>query len=140
MRIKKTSATTPVQAQVVNTYSTSTTDAYSANYVNNAVLEKYSATETMIGYWNNNKPLYRRVLTINLPQQANTWTTFTTINNIDQLVDIRGAISGYTPIPHYLSPDYNCNFQKNGNDIQVYTKGYPNAYTRIIIEYTKTTD
>ena len=110
------------------------------NYVNNAVLEKYSTTETMIGYWNNNKPLYRRVLVFNLPQQENTWITLTTINNIDQLVDVRGSISGYLTVPHYLSPNYNCNFQKNGSDIQVYTKGYPNAYTRIIIEYTKTTD
>lgn len=35
MRIKKVSQTTPVTAQVVDGYSTSTTDAYSANYVNN---------------------------------------------------------------------------------------------------------
>lgn len=35
MRIKKVSQTTPVTAQVVDGYSTSTTDAYSANYINN---------------------------------------------------------------------------------------------------------
>lgn len=34
MRIKKVSQTTSTQAQVVNGYSTSTTDSYSANYVN----------------------------------------------------------------------------------------------------------
>lgn len=34
MRIKKVSQTTPTQAQVVDGYSTSTTDPYSANYVN----------------------------------------------------------------------------------------------------------
>ena len=34
MRIKKVSQTTPTQAQVVDGYSTSTTDSYSANYVN----------------------------------------------------------------------------------------------------------
>ena len=35
MRIKKVSQTTSTQAQVVNGYSTSTTDSYSCNYVNN---------------------------------------------------------------------------------------------------------
>lgn len=34
MRIKKVSQTTSTQAQVVNGYSTSTTDSYSCNYVN----------------------------------------------------------------------------------------------------------
>lgn len=34
MRIKKVSQTTPTQAQVVDGYSTSTTDCYSCNYVN----------------------------------------------------------------------------------------------------------
>jgi hypothetical protein len=35
MRIKKTSQTTPVQAEVVNDYSTSQENAYSCDYVNN---------------------------------------------------------------------------------------------------------
>lgn len=34
MRIKKTSQTTPVQAQVINTYSSSQTDTYSCDYAN----------------------------------------------------------------------------------------------------------
>ena len=37
MRIKKVSQTTPTQAQVVDGYSTSTTDSYSANYVNGKI-------------------------------------------------------------------------------------------------------
>lgn len=37
MRIKKVSQTTPTQAQVVDGYSTSTTDSYSCNYVNNNI-------------------------------------------------------------------------------------------------------
>lgn len=36
MRIKKTSQTTPVSAQIVDGYSESTTDGYSQNYINNA--------------------------------------------------------------------------------------------------------
>ena len=37
MRIKKVSQTTATQAQVVDGYSTSTTDSYSCNYVNGSV-------------------------------------------------------------------------------------------------------
>lgn len=40
MRIKKVSQTTPIQAQVVDGYSTSEIDSYSANYVNNTFQTK----------------------------------------------------------------------------------------------------
>ncbi len=45
MRIKKVSQTTPVQAQIVDGYSTSTTDGYSANYLNSQ-LENYKVLWT----------------------------------------------------------------------------------------------
>lgn len=40
MRIRKTSQTTPVQAEIVNGYSTSTTNGYSCDYVNNTFKTK----------------------------------------------------------------------------------------------------
>ena len=43
MRIKKTSATTSLPAQVVNTYNTSDSDTYSCDYINNS--ESYSTSE-----------------------------------------------------------------------------------------------
>ncbi len=60
MRIKKTSQTTTTAAQVVNTYNTSTTDAYCCNYINEKIgtliwinplgmNNSYSSTTT---YWN----------------------------------------------------------------------------------------
>lgn len=39
MKIKKTSETTPIQANVVNTNSNSTTDSYSCNYINENVID-----------------------------------------------------------------------------------------------------
>ena len=42
MRIKKVSQTTSTQAQVVDGYSTSTTDSYSANYANNNFQGSYN--------------------------------------------------------------------------------------------------
>ena len=38
IRIKKTSQTTPTSAQIVNAYSTSVSDSYSCNYLNNNIL------------------------------------------------------------------------------------------------------
>ena len=45
MRIRKVSETAPVQAQIVDGYSTSTTDGYSANYLNGK-LENYKVLWT----------------------------------------------------------------------------------------------
>lgn len=45
MRIKKVSQTTPTIAQIVDGYSTSTTNGYSANYINNNI--KSSVTELL---------------------------------------------------------------------------------------------
>lgn len=42
MRIKKTSQTTTTQAQIVDGYSESKIDGYSANYVNNNIKSKYT--------------------------------------------------------------------------------------------------
>lgn len=47
--------------QVVDTYSTSSTDAYSCSYLNG--FTKYSTTETPIGKWIDDKPIYRKVFT-----------------------------------------------------------------------------
>lgn len=64
-----TSTTEPYSANYVNnaipeiktSYNTSTTEPYSCNYINN--LNTYSTTETRIGTWIDGKPLYRKVLT-----------------------------------------------------------------------------
>ena len=53
MRIKKVSETTPITGQVIDGYSESTTDGYSANYVNE--LNTYSTEEQRIGTWINRK-------------------------------------------------------------------------------------
>ena len=66
MRIEKVSQTTPTSAQVINQYSNSQTDAYSADYVNDMIedaKENYSTNETRIGTWIDGKPLYRKVIT-----------------------------------------------------------------------------
>lgn len=58
--IIKATKTTPVQAEVVNTHSTSTSDSYSCNYINN--LNNYSTEERVVGEWLG-KTLYRKMYT-----------------------------------------------------------------------------
>lgn len=63
MRIKKVTQTTPIQAHLTNSYSTSTEDGYSADYING--LHEYSTTEQRVGTWIDGKPLYRKTFVIN---------------------------------------------------------------------------
>lgn len=61
MRIRKTGAVTPTKANIVDSYNTSTTDGYSANYING--LNTYSTTEQRIGTYLD-KPLYRKTFVV----------------------------------------------------------------------------
>lgn len=54
-------------ATVNDSYSSSTTEAYSCNYING--INKYSTTEQVIGTWINGKPLYRK--TVEIPTGGN---------------------------------------------------------------------
>lgn len=65
MRIKKTTETTPVQAEIVNEYSTSTEDGYSANYVNGLITTQ---TETInVGTFTALGEKYNQTYTLTLP-------------------------------------------------------------------------
>ena len=50
MRIKKVSETTPINAQVLDGYSSSTTDAYSCNYINSIVESGSNANGSWVKY------------------------------------------------------------------------------------------
>lgn len=50
MRIKKTSQTTPVQAEVVNDYSTSQVNVYSCDYVNGLITTGSNANGSWVKY------------------------------------------------------------------------------------------
>jgi hypothetical protein len=80
MRIKKTSQTTSTQAQVVDGYSTSTTDSYSCNYVNK--LNTYSTDEIRVGTWMG-KPLYRKVYILSAVAGNNSYTLNPAPSNVD---------------------------------------------------------
>lgn len=152
MRIKKTSQTTPVQAEVVNTYSESESNAYSCNYVNN--INNYSTSETFTGkHWVNGKPIYRRVI------KGTTYSTGSISYYADILFDLEtlthseGYITrtGENPMP------INTVIWNGNNDLVASSRleslNSPSSGVRllatkdktwvsysIILEYTKTTD
>lgn len=144
--IIKATQTTPVQAQIVDGYSTSTTDGYSANYVNG--LNTYSTTETKVGTWTDGKPIYRKVITGTLPSKN--YTAFIEINNIDTPVSEKITVDmgdSFIRIPfiNFYSSNYvYCDYYIKHADKKYYTHFTAGTYGgkpfTAIVEYTKTTD
>ena len=142
MRIKKTSETTPTMASVVNTTNSSTTDAYSCDYVNK--LQTYSTSETDTGKrWIDGKKIYRKTFTGSYNSGAEL------LSGVDTLVNHYGTafISGATRCVPYMEV-YNGNMfdaQFRVLNNKIVTEFMNNGATTssnisMTFEYTKTTD
>jgi len=147
--IIKVSDTTPVSAQIVDSYSASTTDGYSANYVNG--LNTYSTTEHRIGTWINGKPLYRKVIDIgNLPntndKKIDTGLIFNSNNcilrNFYGVASYSNGISFPLPYINPIDITYTVSLNLNSNNQVVVTTGSDRSLMTgyVVLEYTKTTD
>lgn len=146
MRIKKTSQTTPVEAEIVNIYSTSTTTTYSADYINK--INRYSTTEeTIVGVWIDNKPIYRKVINIgSITNTSGNNIVNPNIDNLDTLISLDGMFKvsdNIIPINFYnsvtASGSYSfCCFYSN-NNLYILCKTAINSGF-VIMEYTKTID
>ena len=103
----------------------------------------YSYDETPIGTWANGKPLYRKIIKASVNQGKQDVYDVSDMN-LDEVIDIRGAISqsvgSFVPIPYYTnSNDFTVvYYPKSSNYIKVNTS--TNGIVNIILEYTKTTD
>lgn len=141
MRIKKTSQTTPVQAEVVNTYSDSENNAYSCDYMNE--LNTYKTTEQRIGTWIDGKPIYRKVLqytysTTGTHQESLSSLNIDTITsyNWNCLVNNTYIINAYD----FQDNNAKCNLFFDKNKIyMVNGTTWTSAKFTLILEYTKTT-
>lgn len=144
MRIKKMYQGTVPENKILDTYSTSATDTYSCNYVNE--LETYSTDETKVGTWIDGKPVYRKVI------QGNTSSTdggtFLTITDSKDLVYFEGYLNSYqnNRIPlnsFHTTTDYCRTLVETRSPISFSFNG-PSSYLNkpyiMIVEYTKTTD
>lgn len=129
---------------VQTSYSSSNSDTYSCNYVNEAIKDTYSTTEQVVGTWINGKPIYRRVFSGTYNHGA------TLISNVATMVNAYGEGDPGTGIARQIpyfeiwnNKVFSCKIQKYGTDLQLdsYLEGNSHSATlKITIEYTKTTD
>ena len=108
---------------------------------------KYSTNELKIGEWTNDKPIYRKVISTNLPSTLypTTWQTFIQTVDVDEMIDIRGIIirdngQAFYTLPRYENSSYFLHFRHYQDYIWVLGQGYDSNSVKIIFEYTKTTD
>ena len=142
--------------QIHDAYSTSTTDTYSCNYINEARLEEYSTNEKIIGTWIDGKPLYGKTITFTSTISANATTSIAhNITNAKNIFIDYGAsfVEANIGTDNYMSYNlpligYTGNITDkmycyaNPTDINFYANGSwgPNWTKHITLKYTKTTD
>lgn len=125
--------------QIHDAYSTSTTDTYSCNYINEARLEEYSTTEKIIGTWIDGKPIYRKVATGTVPKSDYYPTVATGITNLDKVISISVVLAYGNNREYFSSTRYTYYLGKGDNEITIITPDVEGDATFTIC-YTKTTD
>ena len=143
--IIKAFQTAGVVAQVVNEHSESTTDVYSASYVNG--ISDYSTTEKVCGTWIDGKPLY--AVTINCGELYNNArkeiSTSTIIPTTARCVHIEGDCTRYSSGLHDTVPLFTrvtlALYRSEQQKILLDTDSDQTSWTAIVtLFYTKTTD
>lgn len=105
----------------------------------------YSTAEKMIGYWVDNKPIYRKSFSIG-SVGTNGNKTIATISNIDTVINILGACyyNGiWTPLPRTHTSNIIYQQQtyiENGTLKVACASSSAIAKGTVTVEYTKTTD
>lgn len=135
---------------IKNEYTTSDTDAYSCNYINNLENQiSYSLTEQKTNeIWINGKPIYRKVF--NGIKSGSLQFNISNLN-IDEVTNAygnlhvqQGSDNQYRHIPSYGSSANYVSYEVQLNNgilsIGGATAGYSQGEVTFILEYTKTTD
>ena len=109
------------------------------NEVNNKF--NYSTEEQVIGKWTNGKPLYRKIVSGNVPQSDNYPTVATGITNLDKVVSISVVLAYGDNRQYFTSVRYNNYYlsKENDNKITIVAPDVEGDAT-FTIYYTKTTD
>lgn len=148
MRIKKTSATAPIQAQVLNANSVSEVDTYSCNYINDISTEIYSTNEVKTNkVWLDGKPIYKKTYMKTGTANTAKSESITVGDDIEMFTNYEVlCVNNATPANslmanYYLSStDYFRVFTGNATTVNLryYVSFTPKIY--VTIYYTKTTD
>ena len=109
------------------------------NEVNNKF--NYSTEEQVIGKWIDGKPLYRKIVSGNVPQGDNYPTVATGITNLDKVVSISVVLAYGDNRQYFTSVRYNNYYlsKENDNKITIVAPDVEGDAT-FTIYYTKTTD
>lgn len=103
--------------------------------------ETYSTEERRVGTWIDGKPLYRKIVTVDLGVEADDYTI---AENVDSLVYANGiAISTAgiaIGIPNYVNGNDALFFSLNNGKLALREASYNNYAITMTVKYTKTTD
>lgn len=109
--------------------------------IEEATKEVYSTEEQVIGTWIDNSPIYRKVIIINsLPNNATTQYSHN-ISNVDKMLKCYGECSNSDNSVSFTLPITNINLWSDRTNINIATTSDRSSLnSKIIVEYTKTTD
>lgn len=148
MKIKKIYQGELPENKILNAQSTSQTDTYSCEYINKLPKKVFSSEETIIGYNDDGKPVYSKIVyapSIDCTNEGFKYVAHE-IENIKQCLNIVYRYDGHdiTGTQDYSNALYNSVITAiacSSSHIRIYVKpwGIVNDWY-FTIEYTKTTD
>lgn len=135
-----------IEDSIKSQKTTSDTDTYSCNYINN--INIYSANETLTGEtWINGKPIYRKVLNIGTADfYSSTDNHFTHgIDDLDTMLNVTYSMYFSGDNCYYNQWDKIITIKSSSTRVSFTTGSISGTYIRftnvkIILKYTKTTD
>lgn len=149
MKIKKTFQGSLPENRILNTDSSSQTDTYSCDYINDVSEEIYSTEEIKIGKWIDGKPLYRKVfVNINIPAKPTTsdagYAYINLPNNINDIFVkyVTVLVNDNNLLLPFIASDGNIMKINSvtSSQIMITNKTAYSGTAKVILEYTKTTD
>ena len=147
MKLRKKENIVGVIGKILNTFSSSKQDTYSADYINTVLEKHYSTEEQFTGkYWIDGKKIYRKVINDVKVVAGVGIEAAAGLSIIDKVTKLEGLFYNestrqYITIPSYYNSDtfITANFAFAGYSILIDSAGF-NGTGYIAIEYTKTTD
>jgi hypothetical protein len=145
--IIKVAQTTVTTAQVTNSYSTSTSDSYSCDYINN--INTYSTNEIRVGTWIDNKPIYRKMVDFGALPSNTLGSVNHNISNVKHIHINLGETIWCPNDQNYNEGGMHSPIHEWFRDIEVTTTqiiimtnsiNASNWHMLVCLEYTKTTD
>lgn len=130
-----------INMNLSSTYNTNLQQEINDSFKENNI---YSTTETVIGTWVNNKPIYRKVVARNITATNGTNISLSSLN-IDELLKVKSinkkASNNFTFYDNFFDSSEEKITLHYKNDIIEFWTATGTGYTSTVwIEYTKTTD